>query len=60
MEEYQDWKGAGNQGFREEYNVITGEKYLLPFNTKAVGKNIKWKRGEGALKTWGRKSRLQK
>ena len=29
-------------------------EYLLPFNIKAVGKNIKWGRGEGGKKIKGK------
>ena len=34
-----------------------GKQYHLPYNIKAVGKNIKW---ETARKFWRRKSRLKK
>ena len=44
MKRRREYHGCG-----EEYNVEKSEKvkqYHLPFNVKAVGKNIKWGRGE--------------
>ena len=35
-------------------------QYLLLFQSKAVGKNIKWAIEEVGLKIWGRKSRFLK
>ena len=49
----------GREVCREEYHVGIGKKYPLPFNIKAVGKNIKWRREEEALKFLERKSRFK-
>ena len=42
-------RGRENHGCGEEYNVekMKGKRHHLPYNIKAVGKNIKWGRGEG-------------
>ena len=42
-------KGREYHGRGEEYNVDKGKEkaYHLPYNVKAVGKNIKWGRGKG-------------
>ena len=49
-EEYKVVKrGMEYHGFEEEYNVEKGKviSSSLPFNIDAVGKKIKWGRGEG-------------
>ena len=49
-EEYQVLnRGREYDCFWEEYNVEKGmwQQYHLPYNIKAVKKNIKWGRGEG-------------
>ena len=49
------------QGYGKEYNVKTGKGEAIPsFYIKPVGKNIKWGRGEGDMKIWGRKSSFRK
>ena len=38
------------------WNKGKGEQHLLPFDIEAVGKYIKFVRGEGRMKTLGEKS----
>ena len=55
-------KGREYHGRGEEYNLEKGKEkaYHLPYNVKAVGKNIKWGKGGRGRKFWVRKSKFKK
>ena len=53
MKKGREYHGRGEEKGKEKV-------YHLPYNVKAVWKNIKWGKGGRGRKFWGRKSKFKK